>query len=150
MSRILKFIQDDPLASYRIAIGTDSQVRSRSHFVTGILVHRVGKGAVGFIRETVISRNIKSLREKISLETAFTQEVAYMFTPEYLDKIYDVVLSHDYNQHLDLEIHLDIGLKGSTKELIKEMVSRVSGLGFDVKIKPFATAASSLANRYTK
>jgi predicted RNase H-related nuclease YkuK (DUF458 family) len=148
--RILNFIKDDPTASYRIAIGTDSQVRTRSHFVTGILVHRVGKGAVGFIREVVIPRNIKSLREKISLETAFTLEVAYMFTPDHLNVIFDTILSHGLKHHLDLEIHLDIGQSGPTKELIKEMVNRVSGLGFDVKIKPFATAASSLANRYTK
>jgi len=148
--RILQFIQDDPGASYRIAIGTDSQVRTKSHFVTGILVHRVGKGAVGFVREVVIPRNIKSLREKISLETAFTQEIAYMFTPDCIDMIYDALISHGYSHHLDLEIHLDIGTAGPTKELIKEMVTRVSGLGFDVKIKPFATAASSFANRYTK
>lgn len=149
-ARILAFIHDDPKASYRIAIGTDSQVKGKSFFVTGILVHRLGKGAIGFLREIVIPRNIKSLREKISLEIVFTQEVAYMFTPEHLEKIYETVISQGVNNCLDLEIHLDIGGKGPTRELIKEMVTRVSGLGFNVKIKPFATAASSLANRYTK
>lgn len=149
-ARILRFIQADPKASYRIAIGTDSHVKHRSHFVSGILLHRVGKGAVGFIREVIIPRKIKSLREKISLETAYTLEIAYMFTPAYLNAIYDAILLDGYNQNLDLEIHLDIGYKGPTRDLIKEMVNRVSGLGFDVKIKPFATAASNLADRYTK
>jgi predicted RNase H-related nuclease YkuK (DUF458 family) len=150
-ARIIKFIQDDPRASYRIAIGTDSQVKNKSYFVTAVLLHRVGKGAVGFLREVVIPRNINSLREKISLEISFTQEIAYMFTPAHIDLIYDTILSQGFdNNHLDLEIHLDIGTNGPTKELIKEMVNRVSGLGFSVKIKPYATAASSLANRYTK
>lgn len=149
--RILNFIKDDPRSSYRIAIGTDSQVRNRTSFVTGILVHRVGKGALGFLREVSFPRHIKSLREKISLETALTQEIAYMFTPRHIDMILDVITANGYQDiHLDLEIHLDIGPNGPTKELIKEMVSRVTGLGFDVKIKPYATAATSLANRYTK
>lgn len=150
LNRILDFIKVDPKASYRIAIGTDSQFKSKTYFVTGILVHRVGKGAIGFLREIVIPRNIKSLREKISLETAYTLEVAYMFTPQHLDLIYNAVLVDEDHNHLDLELHLDIGPNGPTKDLIKEMVNRVSGLGFDVKIKPYATAASSLANRYTK
>lgn len=149
-ARILHFIQDDPLTPYRIAIGTDSQARSKTYFVTGVLVHRVGKGAVGFIREIIIPRNIKSLREKISLEITYTQEIAYMFTPEHIEMIYEAVLAKSAKNHLDLEIHLDIGGKGPTRELIKEMVTRVSGLGFDVKIKPYATAATTLANRYTK
>ncbi len=149
--RILQFIQDDPGSPYRIAIGTDSQVRGKTYFVTAVLLHRVGKGAVGFLKEVVIPRNIRSLREKISLEIALTQEVAYMFTPEHINLIYETILSEGYSpDQLDLEIHLDIGVKGPTKELIKEMVNRVSGLGFSVKIKPFAVAASSLANRYTK
>lgn len=148
--RIINFIKDDPSASYRIAIGTDSQIRNKSYFVTAILVHRVGKGAVGFIKEVVISRTIKSLREKISLETALTQEIAYMFTPHHIEQIYEAILSQGNHTHLDLEIHLDIGSNGLTKSLIKEMVTRVSGLGFDVKIKPYAPAASSLANKYTK
>lgn len=148
--RIIKFIQADPNSSYRIAIGTDSQVRTKSYFVTAILIHRIGKGAVGFLKEVVIPRNIKSLREKISIEIALTQEVAYLFSPEIIEQIYETILTNDYHNQLGLEIHLDIGPNGPTKELIKEMVQRVSGLGFDVKIKPFATAASSLANRYTK
>ncbi len=149
-TRILNFIRDDPDSSYRIAIGTDSQVKQKSYFVTGILVHRVGRGAIGFLRETVIPRNIKSLREKIVLETTFTQEIAFMFTPQYLDKLYEVLFANGYHDHLNLEIHLDIGLQGPTKEYIKEMIHRVSGLGFDIKIKPFAVAASSFADRFTK
>lgn len=150
-SRILSFIKEDPKSSYRIAIGTDSMVKTSSCFITAVLVHRVGKGAIGFLKKVIIPRPIRSLREKISTEITFTQEIAYMFTSERIDQIYEVVLSDDdTSNHLDLEIHLDIGPKGPTKELIKEMVNRVSGMGFDIKIKPFATAASSLADRFTK
>ncbi|MDD2212571.1 MAG: ribonuclease H-like YkuK family protein [Clostridia bacterium] len=150
-SRILSFIKEDPKTSYRIAIGTDSMVKTSSCFITAVLVHRVGKGAIGFLKKVIIPRPIHSLREKISTEITFTQEIAYMFTPERIDRIYEAVLTdEDKANHLNLEIHLDIGAQGPTKELIKEMVNRVSGMGFDVKIKPYSTAASSLANRYTK
>jgi predicted RNase H-related nuclease YkuK (DUF458 family) len=149
-TRILSFIREDSKTSYRIAIGTDSMVKTTTCFITAVLVHRVGKGAIGFLKKVIIPRPIHSLREKISTEITFTQEIAYMFTPERIDKIYEAVLSDDEANHLDLEIHIDIGSQGPTKELIKEMVGRVSGMGFDVKIKPYATAASALANRYTK
>lgn len=150
-SRILGFIKDDPKSSYRIAIGTDSMVKTSSCFITAVLVHRVGKGAIGFLRKVIIPRQIRSLREKISTEITFTQEIAYMFTPERIDQIYEAVFTNDDDSNnLNLEIHLDIGPKGPTKELIKEMVNRVSGMGFAIKIKPFATAASSLADRFTK
>ena len=150
-SRILRFIKEDPKSSYRIAIGTDSMVKTSSCFITAVLVHRVGKGAIGFLKKVIIPRQIHSLREKISTEITFTQEIAYMFTPERIDQIYEAVFTDDDDKnHLNLEIHLDIGPQGPTKELIKEMVNRVSGMGFDIKIKPFATAASSLADRYTK
>lgn len=151
-SRILAFIKEDPKSSYRIAIGTDSMVKTSTCFITAVLVHRVGKGAIGFLRKVTIPRPIRSLREKISMEITFSQEIAFMFTPERIDQIYEAVLNDndDISNHLNLEIHLDIGPKGPTKELIKEMISRVSGMGFDVKIKPHATAASSLADRFTK
>jgi len=150
-ARILSFIKEDPMSSYRIAIGTDSMVKTSSCFITAILVHRVGKGAIGFLKKVIIPRQIRSLREKISTEISFTQEIAYMFTPERIDQIYAAVFTDDEDKnHLNLEIHLDIGPQGPTRDLIKEMVNRVSGMGFDIKIKPYSTAASSLADRYTK
>lgn len=149
-ARILKFIKEDPQNSYRIAIGTDSMVRTTTCFITAVLVHRVGKGAIGFLKKITIPRPIHSLRQKISYETTFSQEIAYLFTPELIDEIYETILQADQTKHLGLEIHIDIGPRGPTRELIKEMINRVSGMGFDVKIKPHATAASSFADRYTK
>ncbi|HHX50219.1 MAG TPA: hypothetical protein GX711_02130, partial [Clostridia bacterium] len=54
-------------------------------------------------------------------------------------------------QHdLDVEIHLDIGPNGSTKELIREIVGMVVGNGFEAKIKPDSPGASKVADKYTK
>lgn len=49
----------------------------------------------------------------------------------------------------DLEIHVDIGEVGSTREMIAEIVGMVRGSGYAVKIKPDSFAASKVADRYT-
>ncbi|MCY9401673.1 ribonuclease H-like YkuK family protein, partial [Bacillus haynesii] len=51
---------------------------------------------------------------------------------------------------LTLEVHLDIGKKGMTKDLIQEMTGRITSMGICAKIKPDSYTASSYANRYTK
>ncbi|MDD5567564.1 MAG: ribonuclease H-like YkuK family protein, partial [Patescibacteria group bacterium] len=47
-----------------------------------------------------------------------------------------------------IEIHVDIGNNGPTRELIKEIVGMVVGNGFEVKTKPEAFAASKVADRH--
>ena len=56
----------------------------------------------------------------------------------------------DLVQDIDVEIHLDVGNNGATKELIKEVVGMVNGSGFTCRIKPQAYGASSVADRFTK
>lgn len=150
--RILQFTEQDPEAQYALAIGTDSHTyRTYTKFTTAILIHRQGKGAWGCLRDYIMSRPVRSLREKISLETGLSEEIVYSLTPEMLGQISDVLLPHvDKGADLTLAIHLDIGTKGATKELIKEMVGRIQAMGIEAKIKPDSYVASSYANRYTK
>jgi predicted RNase H-related nuclease YkuK (DUF458 family) len=49
----------------------------------------------------------------------------------------------------DIEIHVDIGRVGETREMINEIVGMVRGNGYDVKIKPDAFGASKVADRHT-
>ncbi|MBM6617623.1 ribonuclease H-like YkuK family protein [Bacillus suaedaesalsae] len=151
-SRMLRFIEMDPSSSYHLSIGTDSQVHdNKTRFVSAIHLHRKGKGAWGCIRQIIVPRAIKSIREKISLETTYSQELAFMFTNRHMDEITEILLPYS-NEGADFqfEIHLDIGKRGMTKELIQEMTSRIYSMGLEPKIKPDSYAASSYANRYTK
>ncbi len=50
---------------------------------------------------------------------------------------------------LDLEIHVDVGKVGQTREIITEVVGMVRGNGFEVKTKPESFGASKVADRYT-
>lgn len=149
--RILNFIQKDPTASYNLAIGSDSQANRHTKFVTAIHLHRRGKGAWGCIRTYELARQVTSLREKISTETALSQEVACLFTPDKIAQIIDILLPN-INKGADFhfEIHIDVGRRGQTRDLIQEMVGRVMAMGLDAKIKPESYAASSYADRFTK
>jgi len=148
---ILDFIGQSPYSEYRLSIGTDSQVTKHTLFVTAIHLHRIGKGAIGFITRHVIGRPIYSLREKIYYETSKTMEVAALFDPDVLDGMLDILInpSSSYGD-IFFEFHLDIGTKGATRDLINEMVAMASATPFEPKIKPDSYAASSYANRYTK
>jgi predicted RNase H-related nuclease YkuK (DUF458 family) len=153
---ILNFIEAEPTAKYKLAIGTDSQVKSSTHFISAIHLHRVGldgigKGAWGCIKEYIIPRRVNSLREKISIETSLTQELLFLFDYNRVSQILDILIPYvDKGANFSLEAHIDIGRKGATRELINEMVGRFSGMDVETKIKPDSYAASSYADRYTK
>ncbi len=149
--QILDFLNQSPYNEYRLSIGTDSQVTKHTLFATAIHLHRIGKGAIGFITRQVIGRPVYSLREKIYYETSKTMEVAALFTPERMDGILDILINPSSSfGDIYFEFHLDIGTKGATRDLISEMVAMASATPFEPKIKPDSYAASSYANRYTK
>lgn len=149
---MLDFIKKDPRASYVLAIGTDSQVHNEyTRFTSAIHLHRVGNGAWGCLRNYHVEREVTSLREKVSTETTLSQEIAYMFTSDHLERITDLLLPYiDQGANFHYEIHIDIGKKGATREFIQEMVSRINAMGIEAKIKPDSYAASSYADKYTK
>ncbi|AEG58441.1 ribonuclease H-like YkuK family protein [Desulforamulus ruminis] len=140
MEDILEYIKGLPCSSYKIVVGTDSQVRRETCFVTAVIIHRMGKGARFFYRKST-ERKIKSLRQKIFYETTMSLEEGAKIT-EYL--------SQSGLEHLNVEIHIDVGRHGETKDLIREVVGMVTGSGFEAKIKPDSFAASSVADKYTK
>lgn len=152
IERIKGFMLKDPRSLYVLSIGSDSHVhQTETKFITAIHVHRVGKGAWGCLKYHSVNRPISSIREKISMETALSQEIAYYFTSQYLEQLTDVLIPFlDEGADLVFEIHLDIGRKGLTKELIQEMTGRIEAMGIEAKIKPDSYTAFSYANRYTK
>ncbi|MBO8178532.1 ribonuclease H-like YkuK family protein [Aeribacillus pallidus] len=150
--KIQSFILQDPTACYVLSIGSDSQTyQKETRFITAIHLHRKGKGAWGCIRKLIIPRPIDSIREKISLETSLSQEIAYLFTDDHLLSLSELIVPYEKKgASLTIEIHLDIGRKGLTKELIQDMVGRITAMGMDARIKPESYTAFSYANRYTR
>ncbi|WP_369902867.1 ribonuclease H-like YkuK family protein [Bacillus manliponensis] len=151
-SHICSFIKKDPRNFYRLSIGTDSQVHQKdTRFITAIHLHRVGKGAWGCLHHRTMKRTSPTLREKIYLETQYSQEVACLFTPKHIQILWELLHPHsEEGASFVMEIHLDIGKYGLTKEFILDMTNKITSMGLTPKIKPDAYAASSYANRYTK
>lgn len=150
LEEIVNYIKVDPNNLYKISIGTDSQVKISSVFVTCIHVHRVGKGAIGFLHKSEISRPIKNLREKIHMETCISLQLAYLFDEESMKRIFDALGIYRKKNGISYEFHIDVGPRGETKALINEMTGMVRGLNFTPKIKPESYCASCFADRYTK
>lgn len=49
----------------------------------------------------------------------------------------------------DLEIHIDVGALGPTREMIREVVGMVNGNGYKARTKPESWGASSVADKHT-
>ncbi len=138
IQELLCFINEEPNRKYKIVIGTDSSGRGQKiDFVTALVVHRIGRGGRYFWKR-IYHKKFPSLRERIYKEVALSlslaQKLLQNFEPEQLRQ--------------DLEIHIDIGQNGQTREMIKEVVGMVRGSGFNVKTKPDSYAASTVADKH--
>ena len=144
------FIRLNPDNTYRLAVGTDSQVKGRSTcFATGIYIHRVGQGAWCCVSKRAENKRYKNLKEKIAKETSITYEVVSMLNEQLIDVLCDFTLEYE-NFDYRLEAHIDVGTKGETRKLVREMTGYFEGMGVDAVIKPDSFAASSYADRYSK
>ncbi|WP_257347219.1 ribonuclease H-like YkuK family protein [Pseudalkalibacillus decolorationis] len=154
IEHIQTFMKNEPMGNYRLMIGTDSHVYpSETKFITGIVVQRMGRGAWACFRKINYPEPIRNLHQKISIETALTEQVAYLFDESKKTALINIVLPHVYKgASFTMEGHLDIGKekRNKTREFVAEMVARIEAHGIEAKIKPDSIAASSYANRYTK
>lgn len=145
IAEIAKFMSEDQESFYRIVIGTDSQKKhtnghSQTDFVTAVIVHREGHGARYFLKKEKIMRGLE-LREKIYTETLRSLEAAQILVPVLREKLKDSLY--------DFEIHIDVGPKGPTREMLREVVGMVNGGGFIARTKPDSWGASSVADKHT-
>lgn len=139
ISKALEFIAKEE-GTYKVIIGTDSEAISSGliDFVTALVVHHIGHGGVYFWSR--LERNhIHSLRQRIYEEAMYSLALA--------QRVVEVFGKKKTAQ--DIEIHVDIGQKGPTRELIGEVVGMIRGNGFNVKTKPDSFGASSVADRHT-
>jgi len=145
IEEIAGFVKDEPHDFYRLVIGTDSQEKRlggvrECNYVTAIVIHRKGKGARYFWKKEK-AQSPQALRDKIYGETTRSLETAHALVPT----IRKTLTPAKY----DLEIHIDVGALGKTRDMIREVVGMVNGNGFTAKTKPESWAASSVADKHT-
>lgn len=138
---ILSFMAKDPDSRYQIIVGSDSQPKNGSgvDFITAIIVHRKGHGGIYFWRR-YFDGKMMVLRTRIYQEATLSLLAAEEFIS---------VFKADGITKYDIEIHVDIGNAGKTREMIAEVVGMIRGSGFIVKTKPEAYGASKVADRHT-
>ncbi|MGB9608855.1 MAG: ribonuclease H-like YkuK family protein [Minisyncoccia bacterium] len=147
VAEIIKFIKQDEKRTYRITIGTDSEILSNlnADFVTAIVVHRIGNGGRYFWRR-IEQGKFYNLRDRIIQEVILSldlgkkilNEFKKMFKKEWKEK----------GPNWEFEIHIDIGEKGETKAMIQEVVGMVRAYNFEPITKPKSYAASNIADRH--
>lgn len=145
IAEVAGFVGEEPGRFYRLVIGTDSQTKSLNgkkeiDYVTAVVVHRQGRGARYFWKK-IKKDKVPVLRDKIYTETSLSLECAQEMVP----LLRKAITPAKY----DLEIHIDVGPLGPTREMIKEVVGMVSGSGYVAKTKPESWGASSVADKHT-
>ena len=137
---IVAYIHEDAKSKYKLIVGTDSMLREEVCYVTAIIILREGKGGRFFYAKEIEKTKL-SLKQRIFYETSKSLGIAARLA----DRLHENGMAD-----LDVEIHLDVGESGKTKEIIREVVGMVTGSGFDAIIKPDSYGASKVADKYTK
>jgi hypothetical protein len=161
------YMKEAPNEKYRVTIGSDSHTNNLENthkvdFITAIVIHRLGRGGRYFWRKET-KDSIYTLRQKIYEETNLSLATAQKLLnslnnylenekrkpqPKQAQKK-DGSFPDAANPQYELEIHVDIGQEGPTREMIKEIVGMVNGFGFHARTKPESYAASKVADKYT-
>lgn len=136
---IRDFVKKFPKDRFRLIIGTDSQPGKETCFVTAVIIHREGKGAKFYYRRTHVKTPF-TLRHRIFEEATRSMEAAGRII-EYLSSVLP---------EMTIEIHVDIGERGRTRELIQQVVNMINMSGFLARVKPFSYGATKVADRFTK
>ena len=139
--KILAFLSAEPEKKYQLVVGTDSQPHNGSgvDFVTAVVVHRIGTGGIYFWKR-IVNKKTYVLRARMYEEATMSLEMAETVL---------ALLHRDGITKYDVEIHVDIGKFGDTRDMISEIVGMIRGSGYAVKTKPESYAASKVADRYT-
>ena len=140
ISTIVSEMADGSKEQFELLIGTDSSTSNNNlDLVSAIVLHKIGRGGRYFWTRKR-ERRTPSLRHQIWREAWLSFELA--------QHVIQGLGSKSLLQ-FNLEIHVDIGENGPTKELIDEVVGMIIGNGLAVRIKPHAFAASAVADKHT-
>ena len=161
IDELLKYIQEKPDVFYDVVVGCDSSSSDSPEFPLAVVVLRTGAGGRFFLKK--ISYNERNAqytghpahyknkkfyhwKTRILEEVFLSCELALDLREVLQDKIALLETIPNYQFRY---IHADVGEVGQTKEMVKEVTGIIRGNGFEIKLKPKAFAASSVADRYT-
>ena len=148
IKEIFAYMEEKPDRTYEIVVGCDSASLEEPSFPATIVMRRLGEGGRFFLKKISYSheRKFYNYKQRILNEVLLSCELALLLR-ERLDigKLTNASgIKWDFSY-----IHADIGERGATREMIREVTGLIRGNGFEPMIKPFSFAASVIADRYT-
>jgi len=145
---IINYIKDKPLCEYELIVGCDSSSGDDPEFPLAIVILRKGQGGRFFIKKIKYSETKKfyNIPQRILQEVMLSCQLA-LYLRENLN---ERIKSKFPNLKFQFQyIHADIGERGQTKDMIKEVIGLIRGNGFEPIIKPESFVASSVADRFS-
>ena len=148
VEEIKEYMEEAPKEGYSVVVGCDSSSQQKPVFPIAIVVLRKGRGGRFFLKKTdyeTLSKQIfSSWKERILEEVYLSCQLAVELKDDLKAAVGDSDLDYQFQY-----IHADIGQKGITRDMIKEVTALIKGNGFKPKIKPHSFAASIIADRFT-
>ncbi|MDP3982082.1 MAG: ribonuclease H-like YkuK family protein [bacterium] len=148
LEEMLSYMRERPNASYEVIVGCDSPAVLEPFFPVVIVVLRKGEGGRFFLKRIFYPNNRKfhSLHQRILEEVLLSCQLAIFLRGELEKK----AIQDDASLHFSFRyIHADVGERGPTKDMIKEVTGLIRGNGFEPCIKPNSFAASTVADRFS-
>lgn len=150
IQEIKSYAAEQPEFFYDVVVGCDSPSSDKPFFPIAIVVLRQGAGGRFFLkkmhypdRELKRFMNVRSnWKQRILQEVYLSCELALNLRERLLQELAGINYQFQY-------IHADVGERGRTKEMVKEVTGLIKSNGFEPMIKPLSFAASVVADRYT-
>lgn len=140
---IIKYMNLNPNANYKISVGSDSHGKNTTRFVTAISVIKVGNGGRYFWTKTE-EVFCPSLQDRIYKETMHSITLTQELKSRLKDK-----MGEEFFWDNKISVHIDVGKNGATRDLVEAVVGMVKGYGLNAVIKPDSYGAFVLADRHT-
>ncbi|MEK9135410.1 MAG: ribonuclease H-like YkuK family protein [Patescibacteria group bacterium] len=145
VKEISHYIAEKPEKFYDIIVGCDSSSSQEPIFPLAVVILRKGEGGRFFLKRINYHelKKFYNWHQRILEEVLLSCELA-LFLREKLKEQIPATLNWQF-----VYIHADVGEKGVTRDMIREVTGLIRGNGFEPKIKPESFAASNVADRYS-
>jgi uncharacterized protein len=157
ISEVVSYIFEKPENYYEIIVGCDSASSETPDFPLVLVAWRKGEGGRFFVKKINYKDRLFSHWKQRILEEVLISCDFSLYLRENLEKEFLAAQELLNGQGKNISprwqfryIHADIGERGETSNMIKEIVGLIKGNGFEPKIKPESFAASTIADRYSK
>ena len=147
IGELIGYIKEKPDKFYDIIVGCDSSSGEEPHFPVAVVILRVGEGGRFYLKKiSYQNRKFYNWKERILEEVLLSCELALCLRDNFEREIQKLNGNFRYQCRY---IHADVGEKGATSDMIREVTGLIRGNGFEPQIKPVSFVASVVADRYT-